>query len=119
MRAVLIGCGSGIVYLSFRSFEQLTDSFVAGMFPFYMLAVVAVLLLRRRQPELPRPFRTPLYPLVAGVFLLGASALLFGAARDVHGIAFAAFGVMLLGLPLGFALSRGRARAAQAAEAAG
>jgi len=105
-RAVVIGCGLGIVYLSFRSFEQLTDSFVSGMFPFYMLAVVAVLLLRRRQPELPRPFRTPLYPLLALVFLLGASALLWGAARDVHGIAFAAFGVMLLGLPLGFALSR-------------
>jgi len=105
-RAVVIGCGLGIVYLSFRSFEQLTDSFVAGMFPFYILAVVAVLLLRRRQPELLRPFRTPLYPLVALIFLIGASALLWGALRDVQGVAFAAFGVMLAGLPIGFAMRR-------------
>jgi APA family basic amino acid/polyamine antiporter len=101
VRAVLLGSGLGIVYLSFRSFEQLTDAFVAGMFPFYMLAVIALILLRRREPALERPFRTPLYPWVPVCFLLGASGLLVGAMRDVEGIAYVAFGVMFAGLPLG------------------
>ena len=104
--AVLLTSTLGIVYLSIRSFEQLTDSFVVGMFPFYILAVLSLFVLRRREPDLPRPFRTPLAPLVAGIFLVGAVGLLWGALGDVHGVAFAAFGVMLAGLPVGFVVAR-------------
>jgi APA family basic amino acid/polyamine antiporter len=105
-RAVVMTSVLGVIYLSFRSFEQLTDSFVAGMFPFYILAVVALFVLRRREPALPRPFRTPLYPLVAMVFLVGAFGLLWGALQQVSGLAYVAFAVMLLGLPLGWLLQR-------------
>jgi APA family basic amino acid/polyamine antiporter len=105
-RAVLLTSVLGVVYLSFRSFEQLTDSFVAGMFPFYILAVVALFLLRRRAPELARPFKTPLYPLTPLVFLAGAFGLLWGAMRDVSGVAYVAFAVMLLGLPVGWFVQR-------------
>lgn len=107
-RAVVLTSCLGIAYLSVRSFEQLTDSFVAGMFPFYMLATLAIPILRHREPELPRPFRVPLYPLVPLLFLIGASALLVGALQDVEGIAYWAFGVMLLGVPVGFIWSRRR-----------
>jgi APA family basic amino acid/polyamine antiporter len=106
--AVLLTSALGVVYLSVRSFEQLTDSFVAGMFPFYILAVLSLFVLRRREPALPRPFRTPFAPGVAAVFLLGAFGLLWGALGDVHGVAYAAFGVMLAGLPLGVWVARMR-----------
>lgn len=96
----------GVAYLSVRSFEQLTDAFVAGMFPFYMLAVIAIPILRKREPSLPRPFLVPLYPLVPLVFIIGASALLVGALQDVEGVTLGAFGLMLLGLPVGFFWSR-------------
>src|SRR5204863_5888407 len=39
-----------------------------------LFAVAAVMVLRRRQPELPRPFRTPLYPWVPLLFLVGTFA---------------------------------------------
>lgn len=100
-RAVLIATGLGAVYVFWRSFEQLTDAFVVGYFPFYMLAVAAVFVLRRREPDLPRPFRVPLYPLPLVVFLAGATALLIGASRDVEGSAWIAFAVVGLGLPVG------------------
>jgi amino acid transporter len=106
--AVLLTSALGVVYLSVRSFEQLTDSFVAGMFPFYILAVLSLFVLRRREPALTRPFRTPFAPGVAAVFLLGAVGLLWGALGDVHGVAYAAFGVMLAGLPLGVLVARMR-----------
>jgi APA family basic amino acid/polyamine antiporter len=106
--AVLLTSALAVVYLSVRSFEQLTDSFVAGMFPFYILAVLSLFVLRRREPALPRPFRTPFAPGVAAVFLLGAFGLLWGALGDVHGVAYAAFGVMLAGLPLGVWVARMR-----------
>jgi amino acid transporter len=45
----------------------------------YMLAHVAVLILRRRYPELPRPYRTPFYPLpqliaIPGIVLIIANS---------------------------------------------
>ncbi len=40
-----------------------------------MLTVAAVYVLRRRRPDLPRPFRTPGYPLVPAVYLVGTGLL--------------------------------------------
>jgi APA family basic amino acid/polyamine antiporter len=40
-----------------------------------MLTVSAVFVLRIRRPDLPRPFRTPGYPVVPGVYLLGTGIL--------------------------------------------
>ena len=40
-----------------------------------MLTVAAVYVLRRRRPDLPRPFRTPGYPLVPAVYLIGTGLL--------------------------------------------
>ncbi len=108
-RAVL-ACGLvGAAHVAFRSFEQLTEAFVAGFFPFYMLAVVAVFILRRREPGLARPFRVPGYPVVPVIFLAGASALLAGAFVDVDRTALFSFVVMLAGVPIALVF-RSRAR---------
>jgi len=105
-RAVLI-CGAlGASYVLLRSFEQLADAFVVGFFPFYILGVCAVPVLRRREPDLPRPFRVPAYPLVPLVFLAGAAALLCGAFSGVDRTALYAFAIMGLGLPLRFLWGR-------------
>lgn len=101
----------GAAYILFRSFEQLTDAFVVGYFPFYMLAIAAVFVLRRREPGLSRPFRVPGYPVVPLLFLAGASALLWAAFRTANETVALAFGVALAGVPVHFAwqaLRRGR-----------
>src|SRR5262249_51281835 len=79
--------------------EQLTDAFVVGYFPFYMLAVAAVFRLRRREPELARPFRVPGYPLVPIVFLVGALVLIVGAVAAADQNALYALGVLAVGGP--------------------
>ena len=89
----------GAVYIASRSFEQLTDAFVLGFFPFYMLAVLAAFRLPRTEPELPRPFRVPLYPLVPVIFLIGAGCLMVGALLDADRTALFALGIMLAGFP--------------------
>jgi len=40
-----------------------------------MLTVAAVYVLRVRRPDLPRPFRTPGYPVVPAVYLAGTGLL--------------------------------------------
>jgi APA family basic amino acid/polyamine antiporter len=50
-----------------------------------MLTVAASYDLRRRRPDRPRPFRTPGYPLVPAVYLLGTGLLWIGSTRSYHG----------------------------------
>jgi len=97
-RAVLVSAGLGIAYVLVRTFEQLTEAFVVGFFPFYMLAVGAVFIYRRRGE--PRPFSVPGYPVTPLIFLAGATALLVGAVAKADPTALAALGVIVLGLPL-------------------
>ncbi|MFO0626450.1 MAG: amino acid permease [Polyangiales bacterium] len=98
--AVIASAALGVVYVSFKSFEQLTDAFVLGMAPFYALGVGAVIVLRRREPALPRPFRVPGYPVVPLVFLGGMAALVWGAAQSADRTLWQALSIVLLGLPV-------------------
>lgn len=52
------------------SFEQLVIYSGIALMIFSALAVGAVPILRRREPNLPRPYRTPLYPFVPAFYLL-------------------------------------------------
>jgi amino acid transporter len=99
-RAVMIGALLGVLYVLVQSFEQLTNAFVVGLFPFYMLGVAAVIRLRRLEPELHRPFRVPLYPLVPVIFLAGAACTMAGAMRDVTSSTGIALLIVLLGVPV-------------------
>jgi APA family basic amino acid/polyamine antiporter len=65
-----------MVFVLVRTFTELADQFVIGIWPFYALAVAAVYVLRRRRPDLPRPYRTWGYPVVPAVFLLASLFLL-------------------------------------------
>src|SRR5262249_25945328 len=106
VRGVLMGGLLGSVYVLFQSFEQLTAGFVVGAFPFYLLAVVAVIVLRPREPNFTPPFPGPFYPGLPITFLVGATLLLVGAAASVDHTALFAFGVVAAGLPLRWVFAR-------------
>jgi APA family basic amino acid/polyamine antiporter len=99
--AVTLSCLLGVAYLSVRSFEQLTNAFVVGMFPFYTLAILAVPVLRVREAALIRPFRAPWMPFCVGIFGLGALFVMLGALGTIDTFAAISLGFMLLGLPIG------------------
>jgi amino acid transporter len=96
----------GIVYVSIRTFGQLADQFIIGIWPFYALAVAAVFVLRRRRPEAERPYRTLGYPAVPALFLL-ASLYLLGNYMVSEPVVFGIdVLVILAGLPVFFWLER-------------
>lgn len=64
-----------IAFVLVRSFEQLSDTFVLGIWPFYALGVAAVYRLRRKRPDLPRPYKTLGYPLTPALFILAVLLL--------------------------------------------
>ena len=90
------------------SFDQLTDMSVFAYWVFYALAASAVFVLRRRQPDAPRPYRTFGYPVVPALFVLTAVWLLFNSLQTSP--VEAAMGLLLisLGLPVFFFYRRRR-----------
>jgi APA family basic amino acid/polyamine antiporter len=68
-----------LVLLWSGSFESIVIYASVGLALFSMLTVSSVYALRRRRPDLPRPFRTPGYPLTPAAFL-ALTALLTAAA---------------------------------------
>ncbi|MEO8637002.1 MAG: amino acid permease [Gemmatimonadales bacterium] len=98
--AILLAGGLGVLFVLVRTFTELADQFVIGIWPFYAMAVGSVFILRRTRPELPRPYRTWGYPVVPAIFLL-ASVFLLGNYLVSEPGAFAVdIGVILTGLPV-------------------
>ncbi|MBI3405708.1 MAG: amino acid permease [Acidobacteria bacterium] len=56
-------------------FEDLFTLFIFAQWIFYALTVAAVIQLRRKEPNLPRPYKSWGYPVVPVIFILGATAL--------------------------------------------
>jgi amino acid transporter len=97
--AVVLMVVMGVIFILIRKFTQLADQFIIGIWPFYALAVAGVFVLRRKRPDLERPYRTLGFPVVPLVFLAGA-LLLLGNYLIAETWAFAVdIGIILTGIP--------------------
>jgi APA family basic amino acid/polyamine antiporter len=84
------------------SYDQLTTYVIFAALVFYALTVAGVIVLRRRNPDWPRPYRVPLYPwlpilYVAASAVIVANTLLSRPAESLIGL-----GIILAGVPLYF-----------------
>ena len=101
--AIALEAGLGVVFVLLGTFEQLADTFVTAIVPFYALAVAAVFILRRK-PDYQPPFRVPGYPVVPAIFIVATILLLGNAIIDPSSrvATLAVIGVILLGIPVYF-----------------
>jgi len=98
--AIGLATALGVVYVLENDFAQLADKFILGIWPFYALAVAAVFVLRRRRPDLPRPYRVWGYPIVPGLFLLASAGLIMNAlVTDPRNTGFTLL-IILAGVPV-------------------
>jgi basic amino acid/polyamine antiporter, APA family len=104
--AILFACVLGIAMVMTQTFEQLTDTFVLAMWPFYGLSVAAIYRLRKTQPHLQRPYKVIGYPVVPAVFVAAAAYLVINALITDPKWTSITFAVVLLGLPVYYALFR-------------
>jgi len=98
---VIQGVVAIIMVLVLRDFDTLTTYFVVVEWAALVFAVAAVFVLRRKMAKSPRPFRTPAYPWVPLVFVIGTivglSAIVWGQIQvgnysPLYGLAIAAAG---------------------------
>lgn len=98
--AIMLAAGLGVAMVMTQTFEQLTDTFVLAMWPFYALSVGAVYTLRRSQPHLHRPYKVVGYPFVPAVFIAAATYLVINALVTDPKWTSITFAVVLAGLPV-------------------
>jgi APA family basic amino acid/polyamine antiporter len=98
--AIALCAALGVVFVLLRTFEQLVDTFVLAIVPFYALAVASVFPLRRSAAFDP-PYRVPLYPVGPALFVLATLYVLVNALADPvsRWPTAAVFGVTLVGIP--------------------
>jgi APA family basic amino acid/polyamine antiporter len=102
--AILLTTILGIVFVLARTFEQLADTFVTAIIPFYALAVSSIYMLRKRADYDP-PFKVPLYPVVPALFVLATVFLLANALIDSSSrwATMGVLGTILAGIPVYYA----------------
>jgi amino acid transporter len=90
-----------VMVLVLRDYDTLITYFVVVEWAALIFAVAAVFVLRRKMPDAPRPFRTPIYPWVPLLFLIGTvvglTAIVWGQIQvgnfsPIYGLAIAAAG---------------------------
>jgi amino acid transporter len=105
--AIALEAGLGVLFVLLGTFEQLADTFVTAIVPFYALAVGSVFVFRRR-PDYRPPFRVPGYPVVPAVFIVATILILGNAIVDPTSRVptLAVLGVILLGIPIHWIIKR-------------
>ena len=83
-------------------FEQLFTYVMFASWILYGMTAAAVIILRRKRPDLARPYRTIGYPIVPLLFLLGASCVVFSTLLHAPRESLMGLVLILSGLPFYF-----------------
>lgn len=93
----------GVGFITRRGFETMVEYTAPVFWFFFLLTGVSLLVLRRREPHVARPFRVPLYPLTPLLFCASCAYLLYSSlaytgAGALVGVAVLATGLVPLAL---------------------
>jgi APA family basic amino acid/polyamine antiporter len=98
--AIALSAALGVFFVLTRTFEQLADTFVLTIWPFYGLAIAGLYRLRRKRPDLPRPYKVPGYPVVPAVFVAAVIYLVGNALIADPVWTGVTFAIVLAGVPV-------------------
>jgi basic amino acid/polyamine antiporter, APA family len=101
--AIALAAALGVAFVLTRTFEQLADTFVLSIWPFYGLAIAGLYRLRRTRPDLPRPYKVPGYPILPAVFIAGVAYLVGNALITDPAWTSVTFAIVLAGVPVYYA----------------
>jgi ethanolamine permease len=97
--ALLINMILGMIALFSGKTDQIITLSVFGALTLYIISMISMLRLRKKEPELERPFRVPLYPVFPVVALIIASVAIV--AMTVYNFNLALFYILLMALSFG------------------
>jgi len=97
--SILFSALLGVVFVLTGTFEQIADTFVLAIWPFYGLAVAGLYRLRRRT-DLTRPYHVPGYPIVPAIFIAACIYLVVSALAGDPVWTSLTFAIVLAGVPV-------------------
>ena len=102
--ATLVVAVVGCLYAMSGQFNLLTDLSMFAIWSFYVLTFIGVIILRKKQPDLHRPYRVPMYPVIPCIAIAGGlfvvlNQLLFAGMTNTL-ISLGGVLVTLIGIPL-------------------
>jgi len=108
--ALLLQCAAALALVALGTalgsgFRAMVEFTAPVFWLFFLLTGIALFVLRRREPERPRPYRVPLYPLLPAVFCAACAGMLWSSlsyvsAQSLGGLNAAWIGVAVLGAGL-------------------
>lgn len=108
--SIILVCIIGSLYALSGQFNLLTDLSVFAAWIFYILTFMGVMKLRKEKPDLERPYRVPLYPVIPLLAIFSGSFVLinqlFFAGMKSSLISVGGIIVTLIGLPVYNAMSK-------------
>ncbi len=105
-RAVVLQAVWAAVLTLSGTFEDLITFVTFANLMLWIAAAAAVFTLRRKQPDLPRPYKAWGYPVVPFLFILGSAGILVNMVFETPGEALSGLALTALGLPVYLFLRR-------------
>jgi APA family basic amino acid/polyamine antiporter len=91
--------GWSMVLILSGGYDQLFTYVIFASWILYGMATASVLVLRRKRPDMERPYRAVGYPVVPIIFVLVAAALLLSTLQKSPRESFLGLGIMATGIP--------------------
>lgn len=104
---IVVAAWASLLSLS-GTFEQLYSYVIFGFWIFMGLTVAGVIILRRKRPDLPRPYKTWGYPVTPILFILSSVFLTVNSLIRTFWNSFAGLALIALGVPVYFVWKRRR-----------
>lgn len=91
-----------VIMIFTGGFNQLTDMLIFVIWIFYTLTFIAVFVLRKREPELKRPYKVPLYPVIPIIAICGGVFIVLNTLYTQPLNAGIGLALTVIGLPIYF-----------------
>jgi APA family basic amino acid/polyamine antiporter len=104
---IALGVWSALLTLS-GSYDQIASYVIFGSWMFYGLTAVSVIILRRRMPDAPRPYKAWAYPYATLLFVAAAGWILFNTLVEASRDALMGIVLLLASLPFYWFYTRKR-----------
>jgi APA family basic amino acid/polyamine antiporter len=108
--ALLISTVVATLFIVSGTFEQVLAVIAFFFVSYYTMAFISVFVLRKREPDLPRPYRVWGYPWTTIIVVIGSIAFLAGAVAGDTKNSLWALGLLAVSLPVYLLTKRLRAR---------
>ena len=88
------------IYALTGQFNLLSDLTVFAVWVFYVLTFIGVIILRKSKPDLTRPYKVPLYPIIPVIAILGGTFVVINQLVTSPIISLSGIIITIIGLPI-------------------